>query len=112
MQVFLFDATFTLLRRMLARERFWRSHCTHCYQMLIALGWSHRGVQLFYLALSSAIGAFGLVADDLPWRSAAALVIGINILLFVCALAIRRRWKLREAAGPAAGLLPRLGTEL
>jgi UDP-GlcNAc:undecaprenyl-phosphate GlcNAc-1-phosphate transferase len=37
------DATATLLRRMLARERFWQSHKSHYYQRLHQLGAGHAG---------------------------------------------------------------------
>ena len=39
--VFIADATVTLLRRALNRERVWRAHRTHFYQRLVTLGWSH-----------------------------------------------------------------------
>ena len=39
---FIFDATVTLLRRILRRERIWQAHRTHFYQRLVQLGWGHR----------------------------------------------------------------------
>lgn len=38
MGVFLFDATYTLVRRMVRRERWWHSHRSHLYQRASALG--------------------------------------------------------------------------
>ncbi len=39
---FIVDATVTLLRRMLKKERIWQAHKTHYYQRLVQLGWGHR----------------------------------------------------------------------
>ncbi|MEE2983214.1 MAG: glycosyltransferase family 4 protein [Pseudomonadota bacterium] len=37
---FLVDATFTLLRRILAREKWWAPHRSHAYQLLVLGGWT------------------------------------------------------------------------
>ena len=37
---FLFDATLTLLRRLLRGERVWEAHRSHYYQRLVVQGWS------------------------------------------------------------------------
>ena len=57
------DATITLLRRMIRRERFWEAHRTHFYQQAIQAGWSHKktalvcaGVNLVLIALAWALG--------------------------------------------------------
>ncbi len=39
---FIVDATVTLLRRLLRREKFWQAHKTHYYQKLVQTGWGHR----------------------------------------------------------------------
>ena len=44
----MFDTTFTLLRRLLKRERLLESHRDHIYQQLIDLGYSHIKVSLMY----------------------------------------------------------------
>lgn len=56
---FVVDATVTLLRRLISRERVWVAHKTHYYQRLVQLGWGHRKTTLFEygLMLLSAIGA-------------------------------------------------------
>ena len=35
---FIVDATYTLFRRLLRRERVWEAHKSHCYQRLVELG--------------------------------------------------------------------------
>lgn len=39
---FIVDATVTLIRRILRREKIWRPHREHYYQRLVLSGWSHR----------------------------------------------------------------------
>ena len=39
---FIVDATVTLIRRALRRERIWEAHRKHYYQRLVLSGWSHR----------------------------------------------------------------------
>lgn len=41
LSVFVFDATFTLLARMVARERWYTAHREHAYQYLVRAGLSH-----------------------------------------------------------------------
>lgn len=50
--VFLADATFTLLRRMARRERWYAAHRSHAYQQAAALYGSHRPVTLAVLAIN------------------------------------------------------------
>ena len=53
--VFVFDATFTLVRRLLKRKRITQAHREHLYQKLILAGWSHGKVAVL-------IGAMAFVA--------------------------------------------------
>jgi hypothetical protein len=36
------DATITLLRRVIRRQKIWEAHREHYYQRLVLSGWSHR----------------------------------------------------------------------
>jgi len=40
---FVCDATLTLIKRLLRRERVWRAHRDHYYQRLVRMGFGHRG---------------------------------------------------------------------
>jgi len=40
--VFVWDATFTLARRVLRGEKWYSAHRAHAYQRIVQLGWSHR----------------------------------------------------------------------
>lgn len=69
---FIVDATWTLLRRALRRERFWEPHRSHHYQRLVLAGWSHRRTLLRAWLLMAAAAACAVagarlsVADQ--WR--------------------------------------------
>jgi UDP-N-acetylmuramyl pentapeptide phosphotransferase/UDP-N-acetylglucosamine-1-phosphate transferase len=57
---FIYDATFTIIRRIRRGEKFHLAHRTHLYQRLVIAGQSHRRVSLTYYALSAALGAGGI----------------------------------------------------
>lgn len=80
----LFDACFTVARRALAGEAFWRPHRAHLYQMAIRAGWpvgrvallhagfalAHGGLALWFLALPPETKALPLLlalAGQLAW---------------------------------------------
>lgn len=58
---FVVDATVTLLRRMVRREKFWTAHRDHYYQRLVRMGWSHRKLALVEYALMAACSGSALV---------------------------------------------------
>lgn len=59
---FVVDATITIIRRMLLRERFWEPHRSHYYQKLVGMGWSHRRTVLSEYALMAACVASAVLA--------------------------------------------------
>src|SRR5438046_6003596 len=63
---FIADATLTLFRRILARERFWEAHNKHYYQRLVRMGWSHRGTALAEYSLKFGCGVPELGAWGQP----------------------------------------------
>jgi len=52
MAVFLADSTLTLASRVIRGERWYNAHRQHLYQRLIAHGWSHSRVAVFYQAVN------------------------------------------------------------
>lgn len=58
---FVIDATATLLKRMVRREKVWSAHRQHYYQRLIRMGWSHRRLALAEYLLMSACGGLALL---------------------------------------------------
>jgi UDP-N-acetylmuramyl pentapeptide phosphotransferase/UDP-N-acetylglucosamine-1-phosphate transferase len=78
---FIFDTSFTLVRRMIKKKNIFEAHRSHIYQRLVIAGYSHRFVTLIYmgLALTGAILAFLWVKDS---SGSDILVILIPALLF------------------------------
>lgn len=64
---FIADASVTLCRRLLRREKVWLAHKTHYYQRLVQLGWGHRKTALAEYALMLAVGATAVLG--LQWHS-------------------------------------------
>ncbi len=56
---FIVDATTTLLKRLLKREKIWLAHKSHYYQRLVQLGWGHRNTAIaeYLLMFCAAISA-------------------------------------------------------
>jgi UDP-N-acetylmuramyl pentapeptide phosphotransferase/UDP-N-acetylglucosamine-1-phosphate transferase len=82
------DATLTLLKRLLRREKVWEAHRQHAYQNAADGGWTHAGVSGSVLALNAGLAAlavfsagksFGLQAACV---CAAALAVGLVIAIF------------------------------
>jgi len=59
---FVVDATVTLVRRMINRERIWEAHCSHCYQLLVQMGWGHKKTVLVEYIFMITAGASALLA--------------------------------------------------
>lgn len=78
---FIVDATWTLLRRIAAREKPWEAHRVHAYQRLVQVGWTHCRVTLceYSLMTSCAASAILLAVEKNPGFGAAVLLIWIVI---------------------------------
>lgn len=59
---FIADATVTLVRRTLNRERVWRAHRSHYYQKLVRLGWGHRKTVIAEYLLMLGCGISAIIA--------------------------------------------------
>jgi Fuc2NAc and GlcNAc transferase len=86
---FVFDATFTLLRRILGRERFWTAHRSHIYQQMCDLGFSHRKVTIIYTVGALFFAGIGSLFDtwtdaikgSVWWGSWVALLVASIIIV-------------------------------
>lgn len=85
---FLFDASYTLLRRILRGERPWQAHREHLYQRAVRCGVGHRNVALGAYAIMTCTAVAGLVSMPSPeplrmavvaLASAAGLWLGVRI---------------------------------
>ncbi len=86
---FIYDATFTIIRRVRRREKLYEAHRSHLYQRLVIAGQSHRRVSLTYYGLSAILGAGGIAytfsadrARVLILISSAALMAAFTIYVY------------------------------
>ena len=94
---FLFDSAYTLLRRLINREKFWQAHRSHLYQRLVQTGWSH-GRLCFRMAVLQGVCCLSAIVTNLysprlGWYAllgAAAWHIGVAVW-------IQRRWNKHTA---------------
>ncbi len=73
---FVVDATVTLIRRILNRERIWEAHRSHYYQQLVQSGWGHKKTVLAEYTMMICCGVSGLLAQlcNEPALTAAVLL--------------------------------------
>lgn len=85
--VFLMDATFTLLRRIVQGERWHQAHRTHAYQLATQMGASHKQVTVVSLGLFCTAAAV-TACLELQIRGATMLAVGFGSCLAGIWLAI------------------------
>ena len=90
---FVVDATVTLAKRLVHRERVWQAHREHYYQRLIQMGWGHARTALLEYALMLAAGGSAIWAlhqsQQIPWLLLSVWALSYAILM----LMLDRRWK-------------------
>lgn len=84
------DATVTLLRRLLRREKVWQAHKTHYYQRLVQLGWGHRKTVLWEYALMLSCAASCALALVLPVSGQWLLLLAWILIYFSAARFVTR----------------------
>jgi UDP-GlcNAc:undecaprenyl-phosphate GlcNAc-1-phosphate transferase len=89
---FVVDASLTLFKRVLRREKIWQAHRSHYYQRLVLMGWSHRRLVLAEYGLMAAVSVSGLFILRQPDWQVSVLVSWVAFYSFV-AVVIDRRWK-------------------
>src|SRR6185436_356022 len=63
---FIGDATLTLVRRLLRRERVWHAHREHYYQRMVRMGFGHRGTAWTAYAVMALCAGAALVGRGQP----------------------------------------------
>lgn len=95
---FAWDATFTLLARIRAGERWYAPHKRHAYQRCVQLGHGHAAVALGVLALNLLV-CWPLAWTAWRWPAARPwAVIASALIMLVIWLALQRRHRLRCGA--------------
>jgi Fuc2NAc and GlcNAc transferase len=84
---FVVDATLTLVRRLLRRERVYEAHRDHAYQRLVRAGWSHASVSLMYALAATLMALPAWLLWSRPavggWASLAAVVLLVGLYVAV-----------------------------
>jgi len=87
------DATLTLVKRLLRRERVWQAHKDHYYQRLVRMGFGHRGTLWIEYASMAACAATALAVRDARAELQLAALAGMVLLLLSLAIWIDARWR-------------------
>lgn len=80
---FIVDATVTLVRRLIKKERIWVAHKTHYYQRLVQIGWGHRRTVLWEYSLMLLSSGSAIIAPSLPIYGQRGLLIGWGFIYFL-----------------------------
>lgn len=78
---FIVDASVTLFKRAIRREKLWQAHREHYYQRLVQMGWGHKKTALAEYALMaffSILALFILRASDIT----VTIFIGLSLVIF------------------------------
>jgi UDP-N-acetylmuramyl pentapeptide phosphotransferase/UDP-N-acetylglucosamine-1-phosphate transferase len=86
------DATLTLARRLLRRERVWQAHREHYYQRLVRMGFGHRGTALIEYGAMVACATAALLARTAEPGLQLAAVSMMTLALVAVAVWIDLRW--------------------
>jgi UDP-GlcNAc:undecaprenyl-phosphate/decaprenyl-phosphate GlcNAc-1-phosphate transferase len=95
---FIGDATMTLFKRAVRRERVWQAHREHYYQRLVRMGFGHRGAALIGYSAMLLCAAAALFGREQAPAIQAAVFAGTSLVLAVSAVAVDLRWR-RFATG-------------
>lgn len=90
---FIVDASVTLVRRLLRRERVWEAHRQHYYQRLILSGWTHRRTAFAEYAVMLACAGMALFTLGQPIEKQSILISVLAAILVAMMWMVDRRWK-------------------
>lgn len=88
---YLFDATFTLIKRALRREKIWQAHREHFYQKATQRGFSHARVSVMILISNLVLIGVCFAQSDTPdWmRVIAALIVVLGLVGMMVRMPVR-----------------------
>lgn len=94
---FVLDATVTLFKRGLRREKVWQAHRDHYYQRIVLLGFGHRNTAIFEYALMAGVGASALFALQHPEMALSILLVW-GVIFSLAMLLLDYLWKVNKNA--------------
>lgn len=89
---FVVDATVTLFKRILQREKIWAPHKDHYYQRLIRMGWGHRKTALAEYGLMIFVGSLATIALTTSAFAQSMFLFVVAVFYLVLASLIDLRW--------------------
>jgi len=99
---FIADATITLVRRVLRRERVWQAHRDHYYQRMVRMGLGHRGTAWTGYAVMLMCAGAALVGRAQAPGMQATVFLAASAVLGAMAIWVDVRWlRFSRAQGPA-----------
>lgn len=99
---FIADATITLVRRVLRRERVWQAHRDHYYQRMVRMGLGHRGTAWTGYAVMLLCAGAALVGRTQAPGMQVTVFLVMSALLGAMAIWVDVRWmRFSRAQGPA-----------
>jgi UDP-GlcNAc:undecaprenyl-phosphate/decaprenyl-phosphate GlcNAc-1-phosphate transferase len=99
---FIADATITLVRRLLRRERVWQAHRDHYYQRMVRMGLGHRGTAWTGYAVMLMCAGAALAGRPQSPGMQAAVFLATSALLGAMAVWVDVRWTRFQRSGKAA----------
>lgn len=84
--LFWFDATVTLIRRIIAKEKWYKPHRKHAYQRMVQSGWSHTKVLLSSIVINTVLAGLSYWAFHKPQLNEILLLVAIAFLAAVYVL--------------------------
>jgi UDP-GlcNAc:undecaprenyl-phosphate GlcNAc-1-phosphate transferase len=99
---FIGDATITLVRRLLRRERVWQAHREHYYQRMVRMGLGHRGTAWTGYAVMLLCAGAALLGRGQAPALQATVFLATSALLGAMAVWVDVRWaRFSDARRPA-----------
>jgi UDP-N-acetylmuramyl pentapeptide phosphotransferase/UDP-N-acetylglucosamine-1-phosphate transferase len=89
---FVCDATLTLVKRLLRRERVWEAHKEHYYQRLVRMGFGHRATALIEYGAMAGCAATAMLFRSAEPASQAGALGAAAVTLVAIAVWIDTRW--------------------
>ena len=87
------DTSITLIKRIMAGEKFWLPHRKHYYQRISLMGAGHRKTFFVELILMVSCGASALIALAMPQSSQHLLLAAWIVVFAILAVFVDHRWK-------------------